>query len=75
MNTIHQFPTDDQKFNVCHCVKSIGIQSYTDPYFPAFGPNNSEYVEFSRSVYDTNVVTTAIPMTTCCFKIKKTHCT
>ena len=26
-----------------HCVKSVRIQSYSGPYFPAFGLDNSEY--------------------------------
>ena len=25
------------------CVKSVRIRSYSGPYFPAFGLNNSEY--------------------------------
>ena len=49
-----------------HCVKSVLIQSFSGPYFPAFHPNtensysvrmrentdqkNSEYGHFSRSV-------------------------
>ena len=36
-----------------HCVKSVHVQSYSGPYFPAFGlnkdRNNSEYRHFSRS--------------------------
>ena len=23
----------------CHCVKGVGIRSFYDPYFPAFGLN------------------------------------
>ena len=33
-----------------HCVKSVRIWSYSGPYFPAFGLNNSKYGHFSRSV-------------------------
>ena len=36
-----------------HCVKSVGIQSYSSPYFPAFklnaDQNNSEYGHILRS--------------------------
>ena len=44
-----------------HCVKSVRIQIYYGPHFPAFGlntesenadQNNSEYGHFSRSEYD-----------------------
>ena len=31
------------------CVKSVRIRSFSSPYFPAFGPENSEYGHFSRS--------------------------
>ena len=38
----------------CHYVKSVRIQSYSNPYFPAFGLNtdqaNFEYRHFLRSV-------------------------
>ena len=27
-----------------HCIKSVRIPSYTDPYFPAFGLNTERYV-------------------------------
>ena len=33
-----------------HCVKGIRIRSYSGPYFPAFGLNNSEYGPVLRSV-------------------------
>ena len=32
-----------------HWVKSVHIRSYSGPYFPAFGLNNSEYRHFLRS--------------------------
>ena len=35
-----------------HCVKSVRILSYSGPYFPAFGLNNSEYGHFLRSKRD-----------------------
>ena len=31
------------KSNGIHCVKSVRIQSYSDPYFPAFGLNTESY--------------------------------
>ena len=38
-----------------HCVKSVRIQSFSGPYFPAFGLNmdqkNSEYRNILRSEY------------------------
>ena len=50
----------------CHCVESVGIQSFCGPYFPVFGLNtysvrmrenmdqkNSEYGHFSRNVQET----------------------
>ena len=41
-----------QHFKTKHCVKSVHVQSYSGPYFPAFGlntdQNNSEYGHFSR---------------------------
>ena len=33
-----------------HSVKSVSIWSYSGPYFPALGLNNTEYGHFSRSV-------------------------
>ena len=42
-----------QTNSVQHCVKSVCIQSYSGPYFPAFGlntdQNNSEYKQFLHS--------------------------
>ena len=54
-----------------HCIKSVGIRSYSSLYFPAFGlntdspysvgmrenadQNNSKYGHFSRSTYDTRL--------------------
>ena len=39
--------------SVVHCLKSVRIQSYSGPHFPAFGlntnQNNSEHGHFSRS--------------------------
>ena len=35
--------------SVTHCVKSVRIRSYSGPYFPAFGLNNTEYGHFLRS--------------------------
>ena len=32
-----------------HCVKRVRIWTYCGPYFPAFGPNNSEYGHFLRT--------------------------
>ena len=37
-----------------HCVKRVRIRSYSGPYFPAFGLNNSEYGLFLRSVMQAN---------------------
>ena len=31
-----------------HCVKSVGIWSYSGPYFPAFGLNMGRYGVFLR---------------------------
>ena len=40
-----------------HCVKRVRIRTYSGPYFPAFAPNNSEYVHFLRSdIYQRKVV-------------------
>ena len=27
------------RYASCHCVKSVGIRSFSGPYFPAFGMN------------------------------------
>ena len=39
--------------NLSHCVKSVSIWSFSNPYFPAFGLNanrkNSKYGPFLRS--------------------------
>ena len=39
------------KWNILalHYVKSVRIQGYSGPHFPAFGLNNSEYEHFLRS--------------------------
>ena len=29
--------------SLLHCVKSVRIRSYSDPYFPAFGQNTERY--------------------------------
>ena len=34
-----------------HCMKSVHIWSYSGPYFPLLGLNNSEYGQFLRSVW------------------------
>ena len=34
---------------ILHCVKSVRIGSYSGPYFPAFGLNNTEYGHFLRT--------------------------
>ena len=52
-----------------HCVKSGRISNFSDPYFPAFGPNteiygvqentdqkNSEYGQFSRSEHFVKII-------------------
>ena len=31
----------------CHCVKSVGIRSFSGPYFPAFGMNTERQIAFS----------------------------
>ena len=36
-------------FYIDNCVKSVRIRSYSGPYFPTFGLNNSEYGHFVRS--------------------------
>ena len=40
-------PTDDF-VSVFHSVKSVRIRSFSDPYFPAFGPNTERYEVFFR---------------------------
>ena len=51
--SVPNFPLFFEHFNKLHCVKSVGIRSYSGAYFPAFGlntdQNNSEYGHFSRS--------------------------
>ena len=32
--------------NICHCIKSVRIRSYSGPYFPAFGLNTERYGVF-----------------------------
>ena len=52
-NTLTIFLFSITFINSTHCVKSVGIRSYSGPYFPAFGlnadQNNSEYGHFLRS--------------------------
>ena len=42
-----------EKFKVLHCMKIVGIRSYSGPHFPSFGlstdQNNSEYGPFLRN--------------------------
>ena len=32
-----------------HCVNSVRIWNFSGPYYPVFGPENSEYGHFLRS--------------------------
>ena len=50
-----QNPIPKLRQSSIHCVKSVGIRSYSGSCFPAFGlntdQNNSEYGHFSRDDY------------------------
>ena len=35
---------------ILHCMKSVRIQSYSDPHFPAFGLNTERYSERYREI-------------------------
>ena len=37
------YPEEGYFLNTCHCAKSVRIQNYIGPYFPAFGLNTETY--------------------------------
>ena len=54
-----------------HCMKSVGIRSFSGPYFPAFGLNTGRYGVFLRTQSECRKIGTRKTLNTDTFNLKK----
>ena len=70
---IRDLSLQDPLICVKHCVKSVRTWSYSDPYFPAFGPNKERYRVSPRIQFECGKIPTRItPNTDTFYAVKDT---